>query len=161
MVYSRVLGIFCQNMRKGRFCYMEFKSVIKLIQAVGLAYAAVFLLLLAGNAVALSGQDPEAHLTLLVGIIFILGAFLAGFLHARIGNSGFLGGLLTGIVYITVIWMISLLFRSDTGIVRRLLYNAGAIAASLLGSWAGFPRRKRNPSSAQRRARIRKRAVSR
>lgn len=140
---------------------MEFKSVIKLIQAVGLAYAAVFLLLLAGNAVALSGQDPEAHLTLLVGIIFFIGAFFAGFLHARIGNSGFLGGLLTGIVYITVIWMVSLLFRSDTGIVRRLLYNAGAIAASLLGSWTGFPRRKRNPSPAQRRARIRKKAVSR
>lgn len=140
---------------------MEFKSVIKLIQAVGLAYAAVFLLLLAGNAVALSRQDPEAQFTLLVGSIFFLGAFLAGFLHARIGSSGFLGGLLTGIVYITVIWMISLLFRSDTGIIRRLLYNAGAIAASLLGSWAGFPRKRKTVSSARRRARIRKKAVSR
>lgn len=140
---------------------MGMHSLMRLIKAVGIAYGAVFLLLLGGNAVALQQTDPMACLDIIAGTVFILGALLAGLLNARLGGGGFPGGLAAGGVYIGFIGLFSLFVEGSDGLVMRLMMNTGALAASSLAGWMGTKHKPKKISPAKSRANARRRLNAR
>jgi len=140
---------------------MGMHSIIRLTKAVVLAYAAVFLLLLGGNAFAVRQTDPMACLDIIAAAVFLSGAFLAGFLNARLGGGGFPGGLAAGGVYIGLIGLFSLLVEGDSSLAERLLMNLGGLAMASLAGWLGNGRKKKKISPAKSRARVRRRLTAR
>ena len=137
---------------------MSPKLLTDCLSGSAIARPASFLLLLICAALTSTAQDPAPLITVLPFAVLLIGAFLGGAISARKhGEDGILCGLVCGVVYALVIFVIRLFVGSE-GFLFALFFSALTVAFSALG---GYCFRHRTPSAKKRRAALLKLARSR
>lgn len=136
---------------------MSLKSVINVMFATAIAYASVFVLLLVMNFVSFKNADPEQFLNMFAYTAFFLGALLCGFIYVKVGaSSGITAGIAAGLFYTGILYLLSLLFKSERGFMERLVINIIAVAMSGAGGYIGSYKRPKKVSPSKSREAVRK-----
>lgn len=122
---------------------MNTMSLKNLLIAVAVAYALIFLLLIFANIALYRSPDPVSYTPVVACAAFYAGAFICGFIASKLhGENGTVYGLIAGIIYIGVIFIVSLFFKGERNFITRLLLNCAALLTALGGGFAGAFRRK-------------------
>lgn len=140
---------------------MSLKSVINVMMATAIAYAALLILMLVINFISLQSADPEQYLGMFAYVAFYLGALICGFINAKVGaSSGMTAGIAAGLVYIGVLYLVSLLFKGERGFIERLIINLTAVAAAGMGGYFGAYKKPKKVSPAKSREAVRKKYMT-
>lgn len=132
------------------------RAVLKGI-LTGIGITAVLTLLL--SAVITPAKDPDRLIGWMAVGALLSGAFACGLAGTRAdrGHSP-LTGLVSGLLYVLLLWLLSLPFREEAGaVLTTILRYAGCAAAALAGGFAGRGARrsvgggKNSPTAAIRR----------
>ncbi|MBQ8509293.1 MAG: TIGR04086 family membrane protein [Clostridia bacterium] len=116
------------------------------------------------TAVSLSMEDPDRLLRAFALTALFVGAAVSGFASAKFAReNGLLAGLLGGVLYVLIVWLISVFFRGsadEESVMPPLWMALGygiCLAASLFGGLLGRGRRmkvgegRKNPAAMARR----------
>jgi len=142
---------------------MNIAPIKNIFIALAASYALVFIILLGANLLVFRSPDPTKYLPVIGGAAFYAGAFICAFAAARLAgenSAGFVMGAAAGIIYIGVIFLISLCFEGERNFVVRLLLNTAAILTAVGGSAAGCFKRRKKLSPAKSRAKARRRFMN-
>ncbi len=140
---------------------MGLKSVINVMMATAIAYACILVLMLFVNFIFLQSADPDKFITFFAYTAFYAGAFISGFIYSKTGTSGSItAGIIAGLVYIGILYLISLLFDGERDFITRLIINLIAVAVSGLGGYLGTYKKPKKISPAKNREAVRKRYMT-
>ena len=114
------------------------KIFLSCVIGVIIAFACALVLMLIVNIIAYRSGNPMKF-RIAGYIIFILCAFVCGFLSAkRAGSKALICGLLSGAVYLAFIYSISLICTQEDMGIRRIVLLASAFAVCIIGAYAGL-----------------------
>lgn len=132
------------------------KMLKNCIIAVGIACVAAIVLLAVFAMVSYSNPDPDKLTFPLSLAALYLGAFIAGIITARKnGEKILIGGILSGLIYLVVVFMISLIpeeaaFISKLSGGQRVIAHLALMAAVVIGSLIGMKKESKKPSMKHR-----------
>lgn len=135
---------------------MSLRSVVNVMLATAIAYGALLLLMLSANFFFLRSADPERYLGIFAYIAFYAGAVICGYINARASSSGMGAGAAAGFMYIAVIFLLSLLFDGERGLLERLIINIFAVAAAGAGGYLATAKKTKKISPSKSREAVRK-----
>jgi putative membrane protein (TIGR04086 family) len=140
---------------------MSLRSIVNVMFATAIAYVSVFILFMVMNFISYKNTDPEQYLNVFAYTAFFLGALLCGFIYVKIGApNGITSGLAAGLVYIGVLYMLSLLFKGERGFMERLVINIIAVAMAGTGGFIGAYKRPKKVSPSKTRDAVRKKYLN-
>lgn len=105
------------------------RSVLKALSAAALA-AAVLIFIFAFAAY--KSKDPSGILHIFGMTAFLISCFVGGAVSRRDGGN-ILNSLVFAGIYIFILFAISLIFNSDTEIIKMLFTYLGGVAAAVVG----------------------------
>lgn len=120
--------------------------------AKGLAVSALFglLLILLFSFICFMCKDPDKYMTVFSFVILAFSAFAGAFFSAKKNKeSGIFCGMLTGLFFVLLIFLLSFLFDGNGSVIRYIMYGA-MIIISCIGGYLGLPNKKRKKKKAKR-----------
>ncbi len=121
---------------------MQVNFIKNCLKGVLTAIILSVVLLLVFSFIAYTRDDPDSYLTIFAGVALYASAFVCGFVAAKKNRqSGLLCGLVSGIVFMALVILLSLLGRNTdegTSNLRWVMYLV-ICGISLLGGIIGVP----------------------